>query len=89
MRFEKHTFNAWYEKHAFFHALKSLMLTYYNPYITHALKWFFSKHTFNARSGKRMFFKTPVLRMLPDVRKMCFGEPTLNMSFSIYTFTML
>ena len=29
MRFEKHALNAWYEKHAFYHPLKSLMLTYY------------------------------------------------------------
>ena len=27
---EKHAFNAWYEKHAFYNPLKSLMLTYYN-----------------------------------------------------------
>ena len=33
MRFEKHTFNAWVEKHAFYHPLKRLMLTYYNPCI--------------------------------------------------------
>ena len=29
MRFEKHALNAWYEKHAFYHPLKSRMLTYY------------------------------------------------------------
>ena len=28
--FEKDTFNTWYEKHAFYHPLKSLMFTYYN-----------------------------------------------------------
>ena len=33
MRYEKHAFNAWVEKHAFYHPLKSLMLTYYNPSI--------------------------------------------------------
>ena len=33
MRFEKHAFNAWVEKPAFYHPLKSLMLTYYNPCI--------------------------------------------------------
>ena len=33
IHFEKHAFNAWYEEHAFYHPLKSLMLTYYNPYI--------------------------------------------------------
>ena len=33
MRFEKHAFNAWAEKHAFYHPLKSVMLTYYNPSI--------------------------------------------------------
>ena len=30
MRFEKHAFNSWYEKQAFYHPLKSLMITYYN-----------------------------------------------------------
>ena len=30
MRFEKYALNAWYENHAFYHSLKSLMLTYYN-----------------------------------------------------------
>ena len=33
MRFENHVFNAWYEKHVFYHPLESLMLTYYNPCI--------------------------------------------------------
>ena len=33
MRFEKHAFNAWVEKPTFYHPLKSLMLTYYNPCI--------------------------------------------------------
>ena len=33
MRFEKHALNAWYEKCAFYHQLKSFMLTYYNPCI--------------------------------------------------------
>ena len=56
------------------------MLTYYNP--------FFSKRTFNTRSGKRMFYKMPVLRTLLDVRKKCVNERTLNMRYSIYTFTM-
>ena len=36
---------------------------------THALKWVFSKRMFTARSGERMFYKTPVLRTLLDVRK--------------------
>ena len=48
----------------------------------------FSKHTLNARSGKRMFYKTPVLRTLLYVRKSCVNERTLNMRYSIYTFTM-
>ena len=72
---EHHTFNVfsyhtfwkiclWYEKHAFGHLLKSLMLTYYNR----CIKIFFMKHTFNARPGKRIFYKTPVLRTLFDVR---------------------
>ena len=52
------------------------------------LNSFFSKRTFNARSGKRMFYKTPVLRTLLDVRKTCVKERTLNMRYSIYTFTM-
>ena len=43
---------------------------------------------FNARSGKRMYYKTPVLRTLLDVRKTCVNERTLNMRYSIYTFTM-
>ena len=29
----KLTFNAWFEKHAFYHPLNSLMLAYYNPCI--------------------------------------------------------
>ena len=33
MRFEKHALNTWYEKYAFYHPLKSLMLTNYNPCI--------------------------------------------------------
>ena len=41
MRFEKHMFNAWYEKHAFYHPLKSLIITYYNlcyfTYVKHML----------------------------------------------------
>ena len=84
MRFEKHAFNAWYEKHAFYHPLKSLMLTYNNQ----CIKQFFSKLTFNARSGKRMFYKTPVLHMLLDVRKTCVNKRTSNMRYSIYRFTM-
>ena len=67
MRFEKHAFNAWYEKHAFYNPLKSPMLTYF----THALRYFFSKRTFNTRSGKRMLYKRPILRTLLDVRKTC------------------
>ena len=35
-----------------------------------------------------MFYKTPVLRMLLDVRKTCINERTVNMRYSIYTFTM-
>ena len=65
MCFEKHAFNAWVEKPAFDHPLKSLMLTYYNP----CIKIVFSKRKFNARSGKRMFYKTPVLHAVLDVRK--------------------
>ena len=61
------------------------MLTYYNPCIKID---FFSKRTFNARSGKRMFYKTPILRTLVDVRKTCVNERTLNMRYSIFTFTM-
>ena len=38
MRFEKHAFNAWYEKHAFYHPLDSIMLTYYNPSIKTVFK---------------------------------------------------
>ena len=37
---------------------------------------------------KRMFYKTPVLRMLLHVHKTCVNERTLNMRYSIYTFTM-
>ena len=84
MHFEKFTFNAWCERHAFYHSLKSLMLTYYNP----CIKIVFSKRTFSEHSGKRMFYKMHVLRMLLDVRKMCVNERTLNESYSIYTFTM-
>ena len=62
--FGKYAFKAWYEKHAFNHPLKSLMLTYYSP----CIKIVFSKRTFNAHFGKRMLYKTPVLL---DVRKMC------------------
>ena len=55
---------------------------------THALKKFSSKRMFNARSGKRMFYKTPVLRILLNVRKTCVNERPLNMRYSIYTLTM-
>ena len=84
MRFEKHAFNTWYEKHEFYHPMKSLMLTYYIP----CIKIVFLKHTLNARSGKRMFYKTPILRTLLHVRKTCINERTFNMHYSIYTFTM-
>ena len=84
MRFEKHVFNAWVEKPAFYHPLKNFMLTYYDP----CIKIVFFKHTFNARPGKRMFYKTPVLRTLLDVRKKYVKERTLNMRYSIYMFTM-
>ena len=35
-----------------------------------------------------MVYKTRVLRTLIHVRKMCVNERTLNMRYSIYTFTM-
>ena len=35
-----------------------------------------------------MFYKTPVLRTLLDLRKMCVNERKLNMRYSIYTFTI-
>ena len=35
-----------------------------------------------------MFYKSPVLRTLLDVRKTCVKERTLNMRYSIYMFTM-
>ena len=44
MCFDKHAFNAWYEKLAFYHPLKSLMLTYYNPYYRNVFI-IFSLHT--------------------------------------------
>ena len=46
MRFEKSAFNACYEKHAIYHPLKSIMLSYYIP----CIKIVFSKHV------KRMFW---------------------------------
>ena len=49
IRFEKHVFNAWYEKHAFYHPLKSICL----HIKTHALNSF----SRNARSGKRVFLQ--------------------------------
>ena len=67
MHFEKHAFNAWVEKPAFYHPLKSLMLTHYNP----CIKIVFLENTFNARSVKRMFYKMPVLGTLLDIRKTC------------------
>ena len=77
MRFEKHAFNACYEKALCLHIT------------THALKYFFfSKRTFNARSGKRMFYETHVLRTLLHVRRTCVNERTLSMRYSIYMFTM-
>ena len=44
--------------------------------------------TFNAHSRKSMFFKTPVLHVLFDVRKTYVNEHTLNMRYLIYMFTM-
>ena len=84
MRFKKHAFNAWVEKPAFYHTLKSLMLTYYNP----CIKIVFLERTSKARSGKCMFYKMPIIRTLLDVRKTCINARTLNMRYSIYTFTM-
>ena len=46
MRFEKHAFNAWYEEHAFYHPLKSLMITYYNPCIKIVFLETYFKRTF-------------------------------------------
>ena len=46
MCFEKRTFNAWNEKHSFYHPSISLILTHYNPYI----KLVISKRMFNPRS---------------------------------------
>ena len=53
MRFEKHVFNAWYEKHAFYHPLESLMLTYYIPCI---------KIVFLETYVKRMFWLMYILQ---------------------------
>ena len=53
MRFEKHALNAWVEKHAFYHPLKSLMLTYYNECI---------KIVFLETYVKRTFWLTYVLQ---------------------------
>ena len=55
------------------------MLTYYNPCI---------KIVFPYSSGIRMFCKTPVLHTLLDVHKTCDNERSINMRYSIYTFTM-
>ena len=52
VRFEKHAFNTWYEKHEFTIPWKTLWL----HITTHALKLFFSRRTFYARSG--MFYYT-------------------------------
>ena len=46
MRFEKHAFKAWYEKHAFYHPLKSLMITSYNPCIKIVFLETYFKRTF-------------------------------------------
>ena len=35
-----------------------------------------------------MVYKTPVLRTLIHLRKTCNNERTLNMRYSIYSFTM-
>ena len=79
MRFEKHAFHAWCEKHALYISLKSLMLTYYNPCIKIV---FFSKRTFNACSSKCMFYKTPVLRTFLDIRKTCVNEHTFKVAYN-------
>ena len=83
MRFEKHAFNARVEKPAFY--LEKRYAYILQPM---HLNGFFSTRTLNAHSGKRMFYKTPVLRTLLDVRKTCVNERTLNMRYSIYMFTM-
>ena len=85
MCFERRTFNAWNEKHSFYHPSKSLILTHYNPYIK--IKLVISKRMFNSRSGKHMFYKTSVFRTLLDLRKTCVNERTLNIHFSIGAFT--
>ena len=72
MRFEKHAFNAWYEKHAFYHPLKSLSL----HITTHALNWLFSRNVclthilVNVCFTKRTFYvrySTYVKRALMNV----------------------
>ena len=42
----------------------------------------------NTRSGKRLFYKTPVLHLLFDVRKTGVNVHTFTMRYSIYMFTM-
>ena len=44
---------------------------------------------FTARSGKRMFYKTPVLRMLLDIRKMCVIERTFNVLLDFHVYRAL
>ena len=53
MCFEKHVLNTWYEKHAFYHPLKSLILTYNTPCI---------KIVFLETYVKRMFWIQYVLQ---------------------------
>ena len=73
---QKHAFNAWVEKPAFYHPFKSLMLVYYNP----CIKIVFSQNVrlmhvlVNVCFTKRPFYArylTYVKRALMNVRKTC------------------
>ena len=59
MRFEKHAFNTWYEKHEFTMPWKALCL----HITTHALKLFFSRRTFYARSGRMYVLQRELYRL--------------------------
>ena len=62
---------------------KNKMTTPVSDWLRHFLKTYV-----NARSEKSMCYKTSVLRTLLDLCKTCVNERTLNMRYSIYTFTM-
>ena len=84
---KKGTLNAWswwYDKHAFYYPLKSLIHVFIH-FTSLGSNEFFSKRTFHTRSGKRAF-QNAILRTLRDVGNTHVNEHTLKCHKNEYSF---